>query len=274
MSNKKIIKIFGVIVIAGLIIQSALYAYAGIFGGHTGESIDTGNVQISPEIENIIREQEPAEFNKNLANYKRMLVVLDVHDTYKTEIEKLIVLGKRLPDILIAYQFLNDNYGKLEELDDLLVEKESGKAWIDVFCSYRQNNPEFTPRSFDFDYLEELMEYDDITEDDIMIADRVSQKTGLPFEDVIVKRISGKPWKDINEGFGILNGQKALPRVPITQEQLKKHTAGSTLTEDKVIDTLVIAHKLEMDEQEAINKAKEGYTYERFFAEALESKYE
>ena len=156
MLKKKIIKIFGVIVIAGLIIQSALYAYAGIFGGQAGENIDIGSVQISPEIENKIWEQEPAEFNKNLANYKRMLVVLDVHDTYKTEIEKLIVLGKRLPDILIAYQFLNDNYGKLEELDDLLVEKESGKAWIDVFCSYRQNNPEFTPRSLILTILRNL----------------------------------------------------------------------------------------------------------------------
>jgi hypothetical protein len=274
MPKKKIIKIFGVIVIAGLIVQSAIYAFAGIFGGQEDGGINVNAVQLSPEIENKIREQEPGEYNKNLTNYKRMLVVLDVQDTYKARMEELIVLGKRLPDILIAYQFLNENYGQIEELDDLLTQKESGKSWLEIFNTYRQQNPVFVPRSFDFDYLDELMQSEGINEDDIMIADRVSQKTGLPFENVIAGRASGKQWKDINEGFGIMNAQKKLPRVPVTQEQLKKYTTGSTLSEEKVVETLVIAHKLELDEQEAINKAKEGYSQEKFFAEALEARYE
>lgn len=274
MLKKKIIKIFGVIIIAGLIVQSAIYAFAGIFGGQTGDNININTVQLSPEIENKIREQEPGEYNKNLTNYKRMLVVLDVHDTYKTRMEEFLLLGKRLPDILIAYQFLNENYGRIDELGFLLTQKESGKTWLEAFNAYRQQNPEFVPRSFDFDYLEELMQSEGIAEDDIMIADRVSQKTGLPFEDVIAERASGKQWKDINEGFGIINAQKTLPRVPVTQEQLKKYTTGNALSEEKVVETLVIAYKLELNEQEAINKAKEGYTPERFFAETLEGKYE
>ncbi|NLO38732.1 MAG: hypothetical protein GX115_04550 [Ruminiclostridium sp.] len=272
MRKKNIIKILGVIVIAVLIVQSA--AFAGSFTGQTGENINTNTVQISPEIESKIREQEPGEYNKNLANYRQMLVVLDIHNTYKTRMEEFILLDKRLPDILIAYQFLNENYGQIEELGTLLIEKESGKTWLEVFTAYRQQNLEFVPRSFDFDYLDVLMQSEGITEDDIMIADRVSQKTGLPFEDIIAQKASGKQWKDINEGFGIINAQKTLPRVPVTQEQLKKHTTGNALSEEKVVETLVIAYKLELDEQVAINKAKEGYTQERFFAEALEGKYE
>ncbi len=274
MMKKKFIKIFGFIVSAALIVQSVIFVYAGIFGGQTGDPVNTGSVQISPEIENKIREQEPGEFNKNLTNYKRMLVVLDVHDTFKSRMENLIVVGRRLPDILIAFQFLNENYGLIDELDVLLDDRESGKTWLEVFSTYRQNHPEFIPRSFDFDYLEELMQTDGITEDDIMIADRVSQKTGMAFEDVIARRVSGEQWKDINGDLGIASSQNMLPRVPITQEQLRIHSAGGCLSEEQVVETLVIAFKLEMDEQEAINKAREGYTKERFFAEVLEGKYE
>lgn len=273
MLKNKIFRILGVIIAAGLIVQTVIYAYAGIFGGQPDGNVDISKVQISPEIENMIREQEPGEFTKNLNNYKRMLVVLDVHDSFKTEIESRIASGKRIQDILIAYQFLNENYGRIDELDALIAARESGKTWLEVFNEYRQNNPEFIPRSFDFNYLEELMKSDGICEDDIMIADIVSQKTGVPFEDFIAERISGIKWKEINESHGIVNAQDVLPRVPVTQEQLKKYTSG-TFTEDMVVETLVIAFKLELDEQEAINKAKQGYTRERFFAEVLEDKYE
>ena len=274
MQKNKLFRILVVIVAAGLIVQSAIYAYAGIFGEQPGDSIDISVVHVSPEIENIIKEQEPGEFTKNLNNYKRMLVVLNVHDTFKTKIENTIVSGKRLQDILIAYQYLNENYGLIDELDALITAKESGNTWLEAFNAYKQDNPEFVPRSFDFNYLEELMKSDGINEDDIMIADRVSQKVGLPFEDIISERISGKQWKEINEAYGIVNAQNKLPRVPVTQEQLKKYTTGSTITEEVVVETLVTAFKLEMDEQLAINKVKEGYTKEKFFAEALESKYE
>jgi hypothetical protein len=274
MLKNKFIRILGLIVAVGLIVQSVIYVYAGIFGEQPGDNIDISAVNISPEIENIIREQEPGEFNKNLNNYKRMLVVLDVHDTFRTEIENCIVSGKRLQDLLIAYQYLNENYGLIDELDVLIASKESGNTWLEVFYAYKQENPEFVPRSFDFNYLEEIMQSDGVIEDDIMIADRVSLKTGLPFESIIAERISGKQWKEINEGYGIINAQGMLPRVPVTQEQLKKHTSGGNISEEMVVETLVIAFKLEMNEQDAINKAKDGYTKERFFAEALENKYE
>lgn len=274
MLKNKMIRLTGVIIIAGLIVQTAIYAYAGIIKGQSDGNIDTGAVHISPEIENMIREQEPGEFNKNLNNYKQMLVALDVHETFKTKIEEKIASGKRLQDVLIAYQYLCENYGHIDELEALLSAKESGDTWLEVFNAYKQNNADFVPGNFDFNYLEELMQADGICEDDIMIADRVSQKTGLPFEDIMAERISGGKWKEINESYGIANAQDKLPRVPVTREQLIKYANGNTFSEDMVIETLVIAFKLEIDEQEAISKAKEGYTKEMFFAEALEDKYE
>jgi len=273
MLKNKIFRIIGVIIAAGLIVQTAIYAYAGIFGGQPDGNIDTSNIYISPEIENMIREQEPGEYTKNLKNYKQMLVVLNVHDSFKMEIENRIASGKRIQDILIACQYLNENYGRIEELDALITAKESGSTWLEVFNAYKESNTEFVPRSFDFNYLEEIMKSEGICEDDIMIADRLSQKVGLPFEDIIAERVSGSKWKEINAGYGIINAQDVLPRVPVTQEQLKKYTS-STFPEDMVVETLVIAYKLEIDEQEAINKAKGGYTKEKFFAEVLEDKYE
>ena len=272
MKNKRILKILGIVVVAALLLQAGIMTYAGVFGGNS-DDVDISNVVISQEIKDVIYAQDSDNFDKNIRNYKRMIVLLNVHDVFKTHIEDLIVEGMQLTDLMIAYTFLNDCYGSIEQLEILVNQRELGLSWVDIFTGYNDENPAFEPSNFNFDYLDEIMAIDGITADDIMIADRVSQNMDIPFEDVIEGRINGEIWKDINAELGIVNGQSAMPRVPVTSEQLKKHTAGDLLSEQLVVETLVTAFKLGINEQKAIDKAKEGYTAERFFAEVLEDRY-
>lgn len=273
MKGKKALRLIGVILAAALIFQTAILAYNGIFGGQNGGDIDTGHIIISDEIQNIIRGQDPGGFDRNLNNYKRMLVILDVHDSHKEEIERLLTSGMDLKEILIAYEFLNEAYGRKDELEKLVAGKDLGRTWLEVFTAYDAANPEFTPRNFDFDSLDKLMKSGDIISDDVMIADRVSHQSGKAFEEIIALKKTGEAWKNINASLGILNSQNTIPSVPVTQEQIKKYTSNGALSEDRVVETLVTAFKLGLDEEAAIADARNGYTRERFYAEALELKY-
>lgn len=272
MKSKKMLKIAAFILAGGVLLQTAILAYTGVFDG-TDTGVDVSQVVVSQEIQDIIKSQDEDQFDKNMRNYKEMIVLLNVHEKFKNDIENMVGDGKRITDIMIAYAFLNDCYGKAAQIENLVNKKESGSDWVDIFKQYNAENQAFTPQSFDFDYLENLAKQAGITNDDIMIADRVSQSVGATFEEVIDQKAGGVSWKDINAGYGIVNGQEAIPRVSVTRDQLKKHTAGGALSEERVTETLVTAHKLGLEEQTAIDKAKAGYTIERFFAEALEQKY-
>ena len=270
MRRIKILKMAAFILIGGVLLQTAIMAYTGVF---SEGDVDIGSVEVSEEIQNLIKAQDENQYERNLRNYKEMIVLLNVHDNYKNIIEDMVRDGKKITDIMIAYNFLNECYGKVSQLKPLVEQKESGESWVNIFKKYNRENKAFEPRSFDFAYLETLMSQEGITSDDIMIADRISQNAGTDFSEVIGEKASGKSWRDVSESYGIVNGQETIPRVSITQEQLKKYSAGGVLTEEQVTEVLVVASKLGLNEQTAIDKAKGGFTTEQFFAEALEKKY-
>lgn len=290
MKKSRKFKIVVLVVIAAFVLQAGIIAYsmigsqksedaAPLAAGNVNrmpavspEQQDTANIEISQEIQDIIKNSDPKSFEKNIASYRQLLASLYVHEKFKNEIENMLKAGHKLPDILTAYTFLNDAYGKLEELQNLVKQKESGKKWASIFEGYNKANPEFVPKSFDSDYLESIMKISALTPDDIMMADRISQKTSVPFKDIIENKISGASWKNIKAASNIINGQDKLSHVVVTPEQIKKYTTGS-MTEDAVIQALVSAQKLGENPEAIINKVKDGYTREKIYAESYEKKY-
>ena len=273
MRVKKVLKAAALILACGVLLQTAILAYTGVFSGTDKGEVDISRVEVSKEIQNLIKAQDDDRYERNLKNYKEMIVLLNVDDSFKNDIEDMVRDGKKITDIMIAYSFLNDCYGKASQLELLVKQKEGGESWVNIFKKYNRENEAFKPSNFDFDYLETLMKQTGITNDDIMIADRISQNAEADFSEIINKKASGKSWNDISASYGIISGQETLPRVSVTQEQLKKHTAVRALSKEQVTEILVTASKLGLDEQAAIDKAKAGYTVERFFAETLERKY-
>ncbi len=231
-------------------------------------------ITIPDDVLELIRQSDPAGYDRNIANYKEFLSKLNIHKNYQKEIEDMMRNGSKLPYIMIAYSYVNDKYGRLEDVKALVDARASGKEWLSIFDEYNKNNPEFVPQSFDPAYLEELSNMEGITKDDIMIADRVSQKLKAPFKEVIQKRIGGTTWRDINAGYGIVNGQEELPYVPVTQEQIKKLIQSSGLTEQSILQAFVIAYKFDSTAEAIIGEMKSGYSKTRIYAGCLENMYE
>lgn len=235
-------------------------------------SKDEASTEISKEILDLIKAQDPDSYTKNLNNYKQLLELLNVHVKFKNEIERLIKKGKKLPDILIAYSFLNDCYGGMEDIEKLVDKKEAGKKWPDIFKEYFKNNPEFVPRDFESDYLERLLD-SGTNQDTIMIADRVSQKAKVEIDTLISKKQAGESWRLINAEYGIVNGLEKSPHLSVTRTQLTKYTTQTKLSEKEIINALTIGTKLGKSADSVLNSVKKGLSKEEIYAMAFEEKY-
>ena len=233
---------------------------------------DEARTEISKEILDLIKAQDPDSYTKNLNNYKQLLELLNVHVKFKNEIERLIKKGKKLPDILIAYSFLNDCYGGMEDIEKLVDKKEAGKKWPDIFKEYFKNNPEFVPRDFESDYLERLLD-SGTNQDTIMIADRVSQKAKVEIDTLISKKQAGESWRLINAEYGIVNGLEKSPHLSVTRTQLTKYTTQTKLSEKEIINALTIGTKLGKSADSVLNSVKKGLSKEEIYAMAFEEKY-
>lgn len=218
---------------------------------------ESKSTSIPGETKDVIRLSDSKKTEANTDNYTELLQSLNVHDKYKNEMDRLLGEGHNLSDILTAYSFLNDKYGTLQEIETLVQEKESGKDWTYIFTKYNKKNPEFVPRSFEDGYLEEVLKVPGITADDIMIADRVSQKTGRTFQEVMEKRMEGQNWKDINAWLDIVNGDETLPRVSVSPEQIDKYV-NTGMDREIVIKGYVIAKKLGQKAETVMKELKEG----------------
>lgn len=234
---------------------------------------DETSIEISQEVLDLIKKSDPDNYTKNVDNYRKLLKSLNVHVIFKNEIDRLIKSGQKLPDILIAYAFLNDCYGNMTDLEKLVKQKLSGKKWVDIFIAYNKSNPEFVPRNFDSQYLEKLLGTPGIDQEDIMIADRVSKNTGLEIDILINKRSEGLSWRLINAQCGIVNGQDKSPHLSVTREQLTQYTKQTKLSEKQVIEALTIAKKLSEPADDVLKLVKQGLSKEEIYSKDYEEKY-
>lgn len=230
------------------------------------------DTEISEEIQDLIRQSDPDNFDKNLTNYKDLLTRLDVHVSLKQEIEQLIKNGYPIKEILIAYEFLYISYGTKAELENMVAEKKIGKTWVNIFADYNLKNPEFEPSKFKTEDLDNLMKNQGVSKDDIMIADRVSKKVLNEFDEVIQLKITNKNWKIVKAYFGILNSQQQLLYISAKPAEIKKYST-SGISQDKIILALVIAKELNTENDTIVEMVKNGMSNEEIYANCLESRY-
>lgn len=238
------------------------------------KEIDISNIILKKEVEEKIISLDAANAARNIKNYKTLLVALDVPESFQAGIEELYNKDYKVENVLIAYEYLYHNYGNISELEGLVKQKESGKAWKNIFKEYKKNKTEFKPRDFEPEKLDELFNKPAISTDDIVIADRVSQQTGQEFDELITMRSQGELWKNINGRLGILNTSGELPRAAIKSTQVKSNMKSTGLSEDKVLEALALAHKLDEDGKAVVDKVKAGSMEEDIIAESLETKYQ
>lgn len=236
------------------------------------KEIDINHIKLAADVESTITKQDSTNAAKNIKNFKTLLAERGIPEKLKVEVEKRFKKGYRVPDVLIAYEFLYDNYGQASELEILLDKKKSGKSWVTIFKEYSAAAKPFTPKNFKPGEIDDLVKAG-MTLDDIMIADRISQKGLKGFDELIALRKEGKIWQQINADLEILNTAERLPRIAVTSTQVKEYMTTTRLTEEQVINALTLAQKLGKSDEEMLKKVKSGSKNEDIFAESVSSKY-
>ncbi|WP_248930458.1 hypothetical protein [Paenibacillus hamazuiensis] len=238
------------------------------------ESAAIAEVQISQDVLNKIKESDPTHYDRNVTNYKTVVITRDVHQKFKNEIDRLVLAGHRLPDILIAYEYLYHNYGDMSRLEFFVNQKKMGKTWETIFMEYKQSRGSFVPRDFDSGELAAFISTPGISPDDIMLADRVSFESGKQIDELLRLKTDnpGRSWKDINAELGILNSASVLPRVKITAEDMELYLQSGALSRKQIAEAFVLANKLGVQPKIVIGHVGSGLTEEAVFAEILQSK--
>lgn len=231
------------------------------------QQIDTSKIVMSKEIEAVIKKSDAKAADKNINNYKIVMAKFQVPEKYKNEVDRLIKAGYKVPDILIAYEFLDKNYGQIKDLEQLLNKNKSGKNWSDIFTEYSKSKKEFKPRDFDEKYLDSVMKMPGITPDDIMKADRFSQLGLKSFDELIKEKSSGKTWKDINQELGILNVFEKAPTAIIDNKMVEQYCNETKLAKDVIIEDLSIAANVNKSDDYIISELKNGKSKESIYAD-------
>jgi hypothetical protein len=277
---KKISPLLLILLVTALVFQAGFAVYANVINesntsisDNTQDTSTEINTEISQEVLDKIQASDPENYEQNVANYKHLLVSLNVHSLFKKEIERLIIEGYSLPDLLIGYEFLYQHHGTVSDLNNFMRQKSSEAGWEDIFTNYNAAKEEFIPRAFDPIYLEDLMSRPSLSSDDIMIVDLVSFYTDKTFAELIELRQFPAEWNNKLAELGFLYNAETLPRVQITTEQLDKYVGQNGLSEDQVAEAFVIAHKLGKEAKVVIEKIKAGNTEEGIFAESFIEQY-
>lgn len=237
------------------------------------KAVDTSKVSVSKEIENLILSSDKKNGNKHLNSYKMLLAELEIPVEYQNSIESMYKKGYKAQDVLIAYEYLYQNYGTVEDFESILSKKGKANDWKKTLKEFKKNKKEYVPSNFAQGKLEELMKIPGITPDDIMIADRIAQQNGVSFDKLIQNRKVGLDWGTICADYGILNTSQKLPRVAVTEEKLKKYMKSTKLNENQILRAIVTASKLGVDETQVIEMVKSGYDEETIYANCYEAKY-
>lgn len=206
--------------------------------------------------------------------YRQFIADYGVVDPLRDEVDRLVAEGNKLSDVMIGYAYIYHQFGKMDQLEKLLIQRKQGTAWSELFASYRSSHSGFEPRAFEPDYLEKLSSTAGFTSDDIMIADMVSFVSDKPIEDVVEHRLESGDWRQIAAEEGILYTAGTLPRVPITAEQLQRYQRSSGLTEDQIVSAFVLANKLRAPVEAVINEFAAGVSEEAIYADILSAQYE
>lgn len=225
----------------------------------------------SDNIVNLVKEKTTIE--KKSIDLKTFIATYSIQDKFVTEINRLIEEGYQLCNIQIVYSFLNDKYGKMSSLEQLLKSHKEELSWSKIFQEYTKNNPEFTPRTFDFKKLHQLMSSSLITTDDIMIADRISFVTEEDFFTILMRKVEGESFKTINEEYEILNSQETLLKIQITNEQIAYYIKKYSINQDQVIEAFVLANKFNVKPLEVIKMICNGDNQEKIYANILQKLY-
>jgi len=229
--------------------------------------------EILPEIEEKIRSLYKGNAEKYIKNLKVAVFDYCIPKDYLSKIVEAMEKGKDLNKVLIAYGFIYENYGTISDIDALLTSYTEKGKWANVFKEYHKLYPEYRPSVMNKEVMDKYLVDSSLCIDDLVIAERISQRGLMAFEDLILMKKDGKGWSEIKADLGIINLEDKLQRETIDGSKVEKLIKETNLSEQKLKDAMVFAKKRNKKMDEIINKVKSGSDNDDLLEEYFEERF-
>lgn len=194
---------------------------------------------------------------------------LNISGERKEQVNKLIEKGYSEKNVYIAYAFLCDKYGTLDELEEILKQKKDKTSWESIFRNYDKTHEQFQPREFEPDYIDKLI-MSEVSADDIMICDKISWKTNKDYKKIMSEHMEGTSFIQISNKLGIICNEEILLKIQVTEEELKNYTTKYKFTREQIFKYSVLAKKTSQNPSKVMDKISKGSNEYRIIADYYE----
>ena len=208
--------------------------------------------EVKEELKNKIKEKKN---QKAVEKFEKFAAELNFPDHYSDKFMELLDKGYDPKEMMIAYDFLSENLGSIDELESLLESKKN-KKWSEIFDAYLKAIPEFNQTDFDAKYLDGILKAGAVTTEDIAFADALAQRTNSDAVEIINQKRDGKSWEEIAVEKRSANTKGKLAKISVTEKELQETMQKNNVDEKQAIKILkkekkALKHNINKDKSEA-----------------------
>lgn len=127
--------------------------------------------------------------------YRKMVVEKQISGEQVKKLDDLILRYENTKDVLIAYDFAYEWLLTYTQLEEMLLKRGDGVSFPNLFQDYINLDDAYVPRVFENGVLEGLMTGNHLNENDIALADILSQRGIADFDEILTQRKQNHPWK-------------------------------------------------------------------------------
>ena len=175
---------------------------------------------------------EKIESNK-IQQFEGFIKEFSVPEVYVEQILALVEQGYSLRDIMVLYDFLEDNFGSMDELESMLAQKKAGANFVQLFDAYIVSKQDYTQKDFPEGEIDRLLSYQFIDIEDILVADIMAQEANVPFDDIMGQLTQGKGWQEVAVSVNMLTCDGEADTIAISNEEIEQYAEQNTVSVQK-----------------------------------------
>lgn len=216
---------------------------------------------------------EKIESNK-IQLFEGFIKELSVPEAYVGQILALTEQGYSLKDIMVLYDFLEDNFGSMDELESMLAQKKAGANFAQLFDTYITSKQDYTQKDFPEGEIDRLLSYQFINIEDILVADIMAQEANVAFDDIMGQLTQGKSWQEVAVSINMLKCDGKADTIVISSGEIEQYAEQNTVSIQKAAKYVAMEKEAGDTQTKANSRIKIAQkSPAQAFADYLEEKY-
>ena len=180
---------------------------------------------------------------KNINSYKKIVAKKEIPDIKKAKLDQYIERSDNFESLMILYDYMCDNFFTYQDLDNALKKLSDNYDVEDILNEYLQSEQNYESRLYEDGEIDYLLSLPGITLDDLKIAEIISQRGVISFEDYIVKKTNATDWITFSEEIGLINNTGTVQKILLSDQEIKECAEKTGLSEEESAEKIILLKK-------------------------------